>query len=239
MKKRSLNLDFTSLLDVIMILLFIVVSSMGQATLDKQKDYEQYKEELQAEDAIIKMQAEEIADRNGVLEAENSELLLENGELTTENSKLIAENEYLRALNGESVDNKESLLQSLFEDSVRIILDCSSANDSSSSIEKVNINLFYGTGTSDKELSTNIISIQHDRTLSREERQQKNAEMQNSLANEIRSILERNGKEIAIITIRLKKGDPGITLSDVEIIDGAIRELSEEQIRCISDRMYY
>ncbi len=34
MKKRDLVLDFTSLLDVIMIILFVVISSMGQASFD-------------------------------------------------------------------------------------------------------------------------------------------------------------------------------------------------------------
>ena len=37
MKKRDLVLDFTSLLDVIMIILFVVISNMGQASLDAKK----------------------------------------------------------------------------------------------------------------------------------------------------------------------------------------------------------
>ena len=37
MKKRDLVLDFTSLLDVIMIILFVVISSMGQASFNAKR----------------------------------------------------------------------------------------------------------------------------------------------------------------------------------------------------------
>lgn len=239
MRKRNLLLDFTSLLDVIMIMLFIVMSSLGQSTLEKQSEIEKQEAELHAENALINEKAEKILEKNVILESEKELLQLENDALLAENSLLSSENDYLRALNGDNVENKEGLLKSLLEDSVRIILDCSSEDNSSSSIEKVNISLFYGTGTGDKALSSNIIAIQHDRTLTREERQKRNNEMRTTLAKGIKNLLDETDKDIAIITIRLKKGDQLISQSDVDIIEGAIRDVSSEQIRCITDRMYY
>ncbi len=45
MKKRDLVLDFTSLLDVIMIILFVVISSMGQASFNAKEEAQKQLEE--------------------------------------------------------------------------------------------------------------------------------------------------------------------------------------------------
>ena len=79
MKKRDLVLDFTSLLDVIMIILFVVISSMGQASFHAKEEAEK-----QIEDT--KQSLKDLQNKYNEMGADNEELQKQIEELVKENN---------------------------------------------------------------------------------------------------------------------------------------------------------
>ena len=116
MKKRDLVLDFTSLLDVIMIILFVVISSMGQASFNAKEEAQKQMEEnagIQQELEIAQQSLQHLQNEYDEMGANNQELQKQVQELMKEN------NLYKR----EDID-KALLYESLMEDSKKITLIC-------------------------------------------------------------------------------------------------------------------
>ena len=89
MKKRDLVLDFTSLLDVIMIILFIVMSTMGQASSDVQKEAQAQVEDNAEMQQKLKDSQHDLMD----LKNEYAEKVAHNGELEKHLEDLLEERE--------------------------------------------------------------------------------------------------------------------------------------------------
>ncbi|MBQ2985016.1 MAG: hypothetical protein IJD61_01200, partial [Clostridia bacterium] len=73
MKKKELILDFTSLLDVILILLFIVTASMSRASLSANDEISAELEQTAAQLALLDEEREQLLFRLEILEAEDAE----------------------------------------------------------------------------------------------------------------------------------------------------------------------
>lgn len=73
MKKRDLVLDFTSLLDIIMIILFVVISGMGQASLDAQKEAQ---EQMEENYAALQKELEQLTKENNLYKKEDADKAL-------------------------------------------------------------------------------------------------------------------------------------------------------------------
>lgn len=61
MKRRDLVLDFTSLLDVIMILLFVVISNTGKVSAEAIEENNQLKDELEEKQQIVEKYEQQIS----------------------------------------------------------------------------------------------------------------------------------------------------------------------------------
>ena len=89
MKKRDLVLDFTSLLDVIMIILFVVISSMGQASFNAKEEAQKQMEEnagIQQELEIAQQSLQNLQNEYDEMGANNQELQKQVQELLKENN---------------------------------------------------------------------------------------------------------------------------------------------------------
>ena len=84
MKRRDLVLDFTSLLDVIMIILFVVISSMGQASFNAKEEAKKQIEDTQQSLKNLQNKYNEIGANNEELQKQIEELVKENNLYKTE-----------------------------------------------------------------------------------------------------------------------------------------------------------
>ena len=210
MKKRDLVLDFTSLLDVIMIILFVVVSNMGQNALNVQAESKKQAEELQ-----------NIVDT-----------------LTKENEDLKHQNELLSALAGKSDINESEVLDALLKKSAQITLDCNTyVDEEKSDSNRVDVTIYKGKGIEDQE-SDGTISFSHNLNLSTDEREEKNAAMQRDMLIKLKDVIEPLDVELVIISIQYKYDDVNFSVSDLNNIVGAIDDLERELgITCFVDNI--
>lgn len=217
MKKRDLVLDFTSLLDVIMIILFVVVSNMGQNALNIQAETQKKAEELQN---ITK------------------KLIQENEDLKKQNEDLKKQNELLSARAGESDITESEVLAALLKKSAQITLDCNTyVDEEKSDSNRVDITIYKSKGTEDQE-SNGTISFSHNLNLSTEEREAKNAAMQRDMFIKLKNVIEPLDVELVIISIQYKYDDVNFSISDLNNIVGAIEDLERElNITCFVDNI--
>ena len=97
MKKKDLVLDFTSLLDVIMIILFVVISNMGQASLDAKEAAEAKMEE----NIGIQQNLSDTQQTLSNLQNEYNELIISNEKLQNQLDELLLENNLYKAKAGD------------------------------------------------------------------------------------------------------------------------------------------
>ena len=205
MKKKDLVLDFTSLLDVIMIILFVVVSSMGQTALNAQAESEK----------------------------EVSDLQEEVNQLSTENNDLRNENALLSEKAGESNVSDGDVLEALLKRTAKITLDCNTyVDEEKSDSNKVDITVYTGVGSDDQE-NDGTISFSHNFNLSTEEREKKNADMQRDMLVKLKDVIEPLDVELVIISIQYKYDDLNFSQADLDNILAAISNLERElEITC-------
>ena len=165
MKKRDLILDFTSLLDVIMILLFVVISSIGQAS-------SKVKEEAQKqmkENAEIQRDLETSQQSLRNLQNKYDKMSVTNEELQQQIEELLKENNLYKT---EDI-NKGLLYESLMEKSKKITLICNShINPNKSNGNEVEIGL-YSNESDDEYAIIDTVIFTHNFDLTREERAKK------------------------------------------------------------------
>ncbi len=73
MKKWDLVFDFTSLLDIIMIILFVVIFGMKQASLDAQKEAQ---EQMEENYAALQKELEQLTKENNWYKKEDADKAL-------------------------------------------------------------------------------------------------------------------------------------------------------------------
>lgn len=214
MKKRDLVLDFTSLLDVIMIILFVVISGMGQASMNAKKEAE-----------------EKIKEVEGI----KKELSVTRTSLEEKVDSLLKENETLKA-KAESQDMDEAkLYESLMEKSTKITLVCLPyVNDGKN---EVKIRIYSGRGGREQEERSSVI-FNHDFNLSREERLSENAKMQERMYQALEKEVSGIETRLVLVEIQYTYGDKNFSQSDLDVINGAVQDLERKLNKtCYIDKM--
>lgn len=230
MKKRDLVLDFTSLLDVIMIILFVVISSMGQASFDAKEEAQK-----QLEDNAGIQQDLEIAQQSlRNLQKEYDEMDENNEELKKQIDELLKENNLYKT---EDID-KGLLYESLIEESKKITLVCTPyINSNKSNANEVEITLYSGEMGGEQE-ALDIVIFTHNFDLTREERIEKNAEMQADMYKSLEKIVQGDDLELIFITIEYTYGDKNFSQTDLNNIIKAIDDLERNySITCYIDKV--
>lgn len=230
MKKRDLVLDFTSLLDVIMIILFVVISSMGQASFNAKEEAQKQMEE----NAGIQQELEIAQQSLQNLQSEYDEMGANNQELQKQVQELLKENNLYKT---EDID-KGLLYESLMEDSKKITLICTPyINSNKSNSNEVEITVYSGESGGEQE-ALDIVIFTHNFDLTREERITKNAEMQADMYRSLENLIKGNDLELIFITIEYTYGDKNFSQTDLNNIIKAVDDLERNySITCYIDKV--
>lgn len=230
MKKRDLVLDFTSLLDVIMIILFVVISSMGQASFNAKEEAQKQMEE----NAGIQQELEIAQQSLQNLQNEYDEMGANNQELQKQVQELLKENNLYKA---EDID-KGLLYESLMEKSKKITLICTPyINSNKSNSNEVEITVYSGESGGEQE-ALDIVIFTHNFDLTREERIAKNAEMQADMYSSLENLIKGNDLELIFITIEYTYGDKNFSQTDLNNIIKAVDDLERNySITCYIDKV--
>lgn len=220
MKKRDLVLDFTSLLDVIMIILFVVVSSMGQASMDARE---------QAEKTVAEVQAEKDA------------VSAENEELTQQLSELEKENLELRAEAGRSDIDEAKMYEMLMKESDKVTMICTprdvSEDTDKNETSKVDITIYAGDSAEGQE-AMDTVTFTHDFSLNMDEREKANASMQKELYEALRQNVGHTDAKLILFTVEYVYDDKNFSQADLDNITGAINDFERElSITCYIDKI--
>lgn len=232
MKKRDLVLDFTSLLDVIMIILFVVITSVGQTSIDAKNELQSAKEEKTA----IKTVLAEGEKEKQKLKEEQKSLMAELETVSEELSRLSKENNVLKAASNRTDIDPAKLYESLMRKSEKFTIICLPFVGQSEK-DEVEVKLYSGEAGKEQEALASVI-FEHDFSLSSEERNFKNKEMQERLYQ----ILDRNIKNsdisLILFMVQYTYGDKNFSQSDLDIIDGAIKDIELRRNKtCFVDRV--
>ena len=230
MKKRDLVLDFTSLLDVIMIILFVVISSMGQASFNAKEEAQKQMEE----NAGIQQELEIAQQSLQNLQYESDEMGANNQELQKQVQELLKENNLYKT---EDID-KGLLYESLMEKSKKITLICTPyINSNKSNSNEVEITVYSGESGAEQE-ALDIVIFTHNFDLTREERIAKNAEMQADMYSSLENLIKGNDLELIFITIEYTYGDKNFSQTDLNNIIKAVDDLERNySITCYIDKV--
>ncbi len=240
MGKKNILLDFTSLLDVIMIILFVVICKLGQASMEVNAS---------AQEAIAKADVaqEALEEAQGALEDAQAELermtkrdtiqtsIIE--ELEGRNEALTVENEELKAAAEESFD-REKVMEELLGNSLNLQLICSTYTDENKSASQmVNITIYKEQESEELEAGR-IVTFVHDYELSAERRAVKNAQMQKELYDALYEAWRGSNADFLLISVEYTYADVNFSQTDLDIIYGAVEDLEREcGIKCFINKI--
>lgn len=232
MKKRDLVLDFTSLLDVIMIILFVVISSMGQASFDAKKEAQKQIEknaEIQQDLKITQQSLKNLQNKYNAMDANNEKLQKQIEELQKENN----------LYKNENIDSR-LLYEYLMEKSKKITLICTPyINSNKSNSNEVEITLYSDENRGEQE-AVDIVIFTHNFNLTKEERIIKNAEMQADMYRSLENIIKNkeNDLKLVFVTIEYVYGDKNFSQTDLSNITKAINDIERNySITCYIDKI--
>lgn len=234
MKKRDLVLDFTSLLDVIMIILFVVISNMGQASLDAK---EAAKAKM-TENVEMQQDLNDVQQALSNIQNECNELFISNEKLQNQLEELSKENNLFKAKAAKTDINEAQLYESLMAQSKKITLICKPYINSNKSDENAVEITIYSAETGNEQRAVDIVTFIHDFDLTRDERIKKNAEMQADMYRTLEKIIKDNELKFALITIEYIYNDKNFSQTDLDNIIGAVDDIERNySITCYIDKI--
>ncbi len=238
MKKRELILDFTSLLDVIMILLFVVISNMSLVTLNT--NAEAKAEAAAAQSALEEEQAESEAATEKVKELEtklsemlqdaeqlqqkNADLELELKVLLENHTALLEEYDYLKIITDFDASDT-SVYGQVIERMTKVLLLCETGQNETTGLPEVRIGIYRSGGTEQEKSFVTSVVLVHDFSLSKEERSELAAGQVTELTKALSGALRGNTEEVVWCSVQYAYDDENFSQSDLEVIGEAIRNL--------------
>lgn len=234
MKKRELILDFTSLLDVIMILLFVVVSNMSLASVNAnaaaKEETEAVKEALAAEQLQAEEAAEKIAELNEKLaelsdvNQKNADLELELKVLLENHTALLEEYDYLKIITDFDASDASAYGQVL-KRMTKVLLLCETGRNEETGFPEVRIGIYRSGGTEEEKTYVTSVVLAHDFSLTKAERAELAAGQVTELTKALSGVLRENTEEVVWCTVQYAYDDENFSQSDLEVIGEAIRNL--------------
>jgi hypothetical protein len=203
MKRRELMLDFTSLLDVIMILLFVVIGNISQTT--------------QASTAASNAALEEAQTKVEALTSENAELQEKYDALSDDYDYLKITSDYDA--------NDTSVYKAAIEKTTKVILYCKASINIES--QKPEVTVSISTANEDEVETVNgKLKIEHDLSLPKAEREKRNSEYEIELTKLLAQSYKEDSNPLILFFIQYEYNDEDISYSDLEIIRKAIDNFS-------------
>ncbi|MCM1082873.1 MAG: hypothetical protein NC393_13500 [Clostridium sp.] len=215
-KKKNLILDFTSLLDVIMILLFVVICNMSNASLEANENAKKSQESLA--DAEIKM--EDMQGKLDALSADNEALKMELSEYQINDGDPVSAEAY------------ETILNS----TTKVIMKCGTGMDTETNKHMVIIDIIIKNKEETARQAT--AKIIHDFGLSRRERDAFNAKQIGSIKEELEKYLTYADTKLIWVLIEYDYRDENFSNADLEIIRDAVQMIeADKNVTCYIEEM--
>ena len=238
MKKRELILDFTSLLDVIMILLFIIISNMNFASVNAnaaakaeteaaQEALEQEQEETEAATEKIKELEAMLAEAAGKaeeLEQENADMELELKVLLENHEALLEEYDYLKIITDFDARDTSAYGQ-VIERMAKVLLLCETGHNPDNGQTEVTVGIYRTAERQEEKSYVASVVFLHDFSLTMQEREELAARQVTELTKALSGALRENSEEVVWCSVQYAYDDENFSQSDLEIIDEAIRNL--------------
>ena len=240
MKKKELMLDFTSLLDVILILLFIVIANMNQASAAageeltaRLTDSEARIQMLEEERTQLSAQLEEMR----ISEAENAAAIQELDQLQERFEALQEEYDHLKITTNYDEDDV-SVYREAIEKTTRVVLMCDTAHNSATGNQEVKVDIYLDSGEDGKQSYVSSVVLVHDFSLLAEERERLWADQTVDMTMALSSALREDAGRMAWFSIQYHYDDKNLANSDIEIIKKAIENLEHSfGIPCYAEEM--
>lgn len=215
-KKKNLILDFTSLLDVIMILLFVVICNMSQASLKANEKAEKSQESL----ADAEMKLEDMQDKLDELSADNEALNKELSEYQINSGDPVSAEAY----------------EAILDSTTKVIMKCETGMDTETNKHMVSIDIIIKNG--DETARQTTAKIIHDFDLSRKERDEFNAKQIGSIKEELEKYLTYSDTGLIWVLIEYDYKDENFSNADLEIIRDAVEMIETDlNVTCYIEEM--
>ena len=238
MKKRELILDFTSLLDVIMILLFVVISNMSLASASAnaaaKEETEAAKEALAAEQLQAEEAAEKLAELEGKLaelegklsdvNQKNADLELELQVLLENHTALLEEYDYLKIITDFDASDTSAYGQ-VIERMTKVLLLCETGQNEETGFPEVRVGIYRSGGRDEEKTYVTSVVLLHNLTLTKEERAELAAEQITEMTKALSGALRENTEEVVWCSVQYAYDDENFSQTDLEVIGEAIRNL--------------
>jgi len=234
MKKRELILDFTSLLDVIMILLFVVISNMSlvsaNANAAAREETEAAKEALAAEQMQAEEAAEKIAELNAKLaeleevKQNNADLELELKVLLENHTALLEEYDYLKIITDFDASDTSAYGQ-VIKRMTKLLLLCETGENEETGFPEVRVGIYRSGGTEEEKTYVTSVVLVHDFSLTKDERAELAAGQVTELTKALSGALRENTEEVVWCSVQYAYDDENFSQSDLEVIGEAIGNL--------------
>lgn len=210
MKKRNLILDFTSLLDVIMIILYAVLSQQKGAFNEQTKQLENVQEQYESQIEVYE------------------ELASENIELSERISELEEETKELRYAAGRyGSTDREQTYDDVMGELITVKLLIGTHINENTNGSEAEISVFMKEN-SDEEIVVDKFVISHDTGLDDEQRKQAISKAKIDFTNTLYELLLESEGELFLFTIEYNYDDPAVSSKDFEIIEYSINELGRK-----------
>ncbi|MBQ8845575.1 MAG: hypothetical protein IJ006_00345 [Lachnospiraceae bacterium] len=238
MKKRELILDFTSLLDVIMILLFIIISNMNLASVNANAAAKAETEAAQDALAEEQAEAEAAADRIKELEAmladaeqkaeelqqANADTELELKVLLENHAALLEEYDYLKIITDFDASDTSAYGQ-VIERMTKVLLLCDTGRNPETGQTEVTVGIYRTSGKQEEKSYVSSVLFVHDFSLTKQEREALAARQVTELTKALSGALREYSEEVVWCSVQYAYDDENFSHSDLEIIEEAIRNL--------------
>lgn len=227
MKRRELILDFTSLLDVILILLFMVIVNINQASLTANEETER---ELAAAQAQIKelsddkedllMEIESIIGR----EISYADISLEMESLKSDYDALLDEYDYLK-LTSDYDPKDTSLYEAALERLEKVTLICETSKNEETGNYEVNVKVYKNGDKNDGQSFTDSVILEHNMELTKEERTRLKAKQVTELTKALSTVIRDVDLDMIWFAIQYYYEDENFSNMDLEIMNEAIENI--------------
>lgn len=238
MKKRELILDFTSLLDVIMILLFVIISNMNLASVNANAEAKAETEAVQG--ALEEKQAEADAAADRIKELEtllseaekkaeelqqaNADTELELKVLLENHAALLEEYDYLKIITDFDASDTSAYGQ-VIERMTKVLLLCDTGQNPETGLTEVTVGIYRTSGKQEEKSYVSSVVFVHDFSLTTRERGELEARQVTELTKALSGALREQSEEVVWCSVQYAYDDENFSQSDLEIINEAIRNL--------------
>lgn len=234
MKKRQLILDFTSLLDVIMILLFVVISNMSIASLKVNEEASQNAieagaqiETLTGEKQELLLQLESAKEDSEEYRNAYDEVLASLKELESKYAGLQEEYDYLKIVTGYD-SNNTLVYEEALKRMAKVVLICDTGTDAATGNPCVEIKIYRSeSGAETQQSYAESVKVIHDFSLTKDERAKFNAEQVIEVTKALSGVLRNEANNIIWFLVQYKYDDENFSNTDLEIISKAIENLEK------------